>query len=831
MIALAIIAIAFVAFMNSFSGIAVAIQTSKTRTLATNLAQEKIQILQQVSYNRLMVTPAPQYRNEVTPSVPYDATYYVPEVIREGGITFERLTFVQMASDVNGSLVFLGATPDTGMKAITVTVLWREKSKTKSLQLKSMYANPNTVRANAEFKGIVRDAVTGTPISNAAVLVAENNAWQDMTLSTGTYSINLYDGTYTLVCTARGYFTQSIFRSIGPYQSLTQNFNLAPMGQGKVQGTAWIRDHLVISQVVASTHNYTTDYTQEYVELFNPTTWTWTMASAGTAVIDLYRQRQTNPHPDKVILEYANPNSVIPPSRYYLIANTTTITAAGVTRDADAVYSPSNDGFPNIIKDFDNDGGGDGAGAVGILSVANDKLIDAVGWDRNSSGASAPYSETEGIDQGIGFQMGEQYVRRCSTMGYISGIGRCYDSNNNNKDFLTYQPIQRPPRNSTDQEPSVAGTPAFGAIVTSEDGLSLPTTAAYTNMNSIPYAQFQLLEVATGTWTVYIASNNFSIDISTVIISFDGEHVSIPNASTFPTWTAAGHYSVALTSSPESGFIGGDVLNAAGMPITPAIKVRASSVEVAAQTTNGHYVLSLSTGTYSVTANPGNVNPQYVSQTIENITVELGKVTSNVDFILSQGGRIRGWVTKDGINPLPDISVVALNQNGANCGQEVSASDGSFLLVNLATGTYAIEPVLDSGEISLPSSYAATVTVGNTVSVGTFTIVGAFGKITGSVTKDSEPISTGVLIIASTVTFTGPPSLSSATLSGSPYYFANSYENGTYSLEVRGSSITKYNVRAYYPETKKSGVTLNTDSQANITVNPSQTTPGVNFTW
>lgn len=48
----------------------------------------------------------------------------------------------------------------------------------------------------------------------------------------------------------------------------------------------------------------------------------------------------------------------------------------------------------------------------------------------------------------------------------------------------------------------VAGTPAYGAFVSANDGLSQVVKAIQTG--SPPFAEFQLISVATGTWIVFV---------------------------------------------------------------------------------------------------------------------------------------------------------------------------------------------------------------------------------------------------------------------------------------------------------------------------------------
>jgi hypothetical protein len=243
------------------------------------------------------------------------------------------------------------------------------------------------------------------------------------------------------------------------------------------------------------------------------------------------------------------------------------------------------------------------------------------------------------------------------------------------------------------------------------------------------------------------------------------------------------------------------------------------------------YLLTLSTGTCDITANPNNQNSSYISASSQSITVSLGQVTSDVNFSLSQGGRIRGFVTRDGINPMPGIAVVAYDAGGTAGDNEVSGSDGRYTLVNLATGTYTVEPILGSGETSTPSNASVTVTAGGLITASTFTISGSYGTIRGAVTSGGAAIRTGVLIICSTATITSPPTLNANSLTGAGYYVANSYEDGTYSMEVRGSTTSTYRLYAFYTSFSGSTPIISTRSTSGVSVTQGVTTSGVDFSW
>src|SRR4029077_12949039 len=73
MIAVALFGIGILGSVAAFNAIHRGIQSSKTRTLASNIAQEKMQIVMQKPYYEVLVTTAPAFRVDFTPPIPYDS--------------------------------------------------------------------------------------------------------------------------------------------------------------------------------------------------------------------------------------------------------------------------------------------------------------------------------------------------------------------------------------------------------------------------------------------------------------------------------------------------------------------------------------------------------------------------------------------------------------------------------------------------------------------------------------------------------------------------------------------------------------------------------------
>lgn len=828
LVAITILSVVILSYIGSFNSISKALVSSKAKTLANNLAQEKIQILRQMPYYKVLITPSPSYLTQFSPPVPYDTEYFPPENILEGGIYFTRYTYVCPVDEINGRLEPLPPTAmDRGLKYIKVSVVYNTGLGDKVFSLNTTIVNTDAASFRGFIQGRVRNKINLTPIKDAIIALAENIGCMDYTDANGNYSIKTPFGSYNVMATKRGFFPELKLVSIGATPQ-TVDFDLQPMSSGTIFGYVWINDRVVISQVVGSTIS-PSGFNQEYIELYNPTQ-EYVLVSSGPYLGILgIKYQSTHPMDNLKDIDLEYKTFFIPPNGYYLIANTTTITTCGVTKQADAVFLDTNPGYPNIIKTFEEDGQVYAGGGIVLYNKITQEIIDIFGWDaKNNDGVSgkktAPVYETDGFDQNIGLEEDEQFIRKVSTfVVHIDGFGNCYDSDNNNVDFAgSRKPMQIPPRNSSDIFSPLTGRPAVGAVVSCNDGLSGVTFAYEIKdpvSNTPPVAYFELLSVATGTWSVVVSSNDKIIIIENIQVKTSSK-TGILNNETNPAWIYPCNYVQVYSSANGLGFISGIVLDNTNNPLNNiAVKVGPTKVYTNSQ---GKYFISIATGIYSVTANPNNENAMFVSLTQTNVEVKEGIITSGVDFVLSRGGRISGFVSRDKVNPLPSIVVQALTQEGYSYGEEISDNSGRFVIPNIPAGTWYVKPVLSSREKSVPLVSTVTVVAGTTVFAGTFTITNAMGIISGKVRSSGKPISTGVLIIASTSTIITPPTISSYTVLSTAYFITSSYEDGSYILEVIGSTTTKYNLYGYYTTydiiTKKPNI--KSRNITNITVLP-----------
>ncbi|MEK9146103.1 MAG: DUF4876 domain-containing protein, partial [Elusimicrobiota bacterium] len=632
MISAAVISIAVLGTISAFSVIAKSVQTTKTKGLASNLAQEKVESLKNLSYFRLSVTTDPASDNNFDPTLYYDGVngYYPPEVpLTVGGVAFDRRVYIRkVAEQADGTLEYKAWTDaDTGLKEILVYVVYKQGNTWKKVELRNLRDDPNRQPTNCTFSGTVRDS-GGTPLSGAHVEVIQNPVWDIYTGAAGTWSFQVSAGTYTIQASLNGYFSQSLAQS-----PINQNdtragvdFSLVKMTSGAFSGQAYIRDHLVISQVVASTGS---TGLVEYVELYNPTTWAWTLSDAS---FDLRYVAANNTTVTDIPLTFDNA-SIPADGGYYLIASTTNFSIDGQNISADARYQTPLDNV--ILREK--------AGGIKITNDAATVVYDKVGWSKNSEGAAAPSQAVEGTQVTLtnGLSAGEFLFRSSMTMGTgnpSDGIN-AWDSNDNSTDFnqgaspQDFTIMGDPHNSASTPRPPSGGTPGAYAIVFADDNLSASTLASSTGF-------FILTSIATGAWTLNVASGSvFQTTISTVQVN---------------TTVSVGF--LALTSSPTNGYVTGQVINALGAELE-AIKVSGPGVPTNTDA-NGYFRLGTTTGTVQIVANAGNLNATYTSEA-RSVSVNTGQVTADVNFVLSQGGKITGRSTSNGTDAYPGLVIVA----------------------------------------------------------------------------------------------------------------------------------------------------------------------------
>ena len=850
LVAMTILSVGVLGFVGSFSYISKAIRVSRARTLATNLAQEKVENLKNLSYYKLSLTTQVATNNNFSPPIYYDNLNYELEIINIGGITFRRAVFVTMAQVSNGIVTSVGMNyPDTGLKAITVYVMWQESSYWKSIMLDNVYENPVVDPLSGQITGVVRDG-GGTGIGHATIRVTENSDWDDTADANGTYSIASQPGIYSLTASSAGYYDTLVTEiDLSLVSAVTQNFTLTEIASGTVTGRVWHNPNLLISHIMVSTKtvigNLVKDTRVEFVQLFNPTTYPINIGSdAGGAETTLSYYYEHTPNvtydEDDMLDDGAYTNYVstyVPSLKYYLIASASWFWFGDKYTHADAHY--------NGTQIFINQ-----AGSLQLTRVSDSYQWDAVGWsdlnpltnyaahagkyegnpipNSSSSGGRPPQCAMDGIKDGWS-------ALRFSEPGDVGdAYGPAYDSGDNAADFLT--PSEAcliistgisiaGLRNTTDSVANlVSGVPLFGANITADDLLGPATNAYSVTISSgifgttvtltTEVAYFELAGVSTGTWSVVSASGAYLESYAEVIVT-QGVSTGISNASTQPAETLEGWANLFLDTQTLGGYVSGVISDNGGNPLS-GIEVLAGG-ETKLTGSNGRYFVATTSGAVYITANPNNINTAYV-ESIELVDVETGELET-VDITLSEGGVIMGFSSSDGNSILPNVQYAA-TISGAQYGLAVADASGNFYIKNLSTGTYDVAPILDPLETYSPLSASIAVTPGVTVDIGTFTISGALGTLSGTIENNSESVTSGALVLISsdTIASTPPDIVASSSPAKSVIYAASSLADGTFEVEVRGSTSATYNVSVYVPIITGSGVTITTKSYSGISI-------------
>ena len=119
MIAMSLMSIGILGMIGSFTYLNRGLQVTKGRTLANNLAQEKIELLKNYSYYRVLVTTETTTDSNFDPAIEYDTYPNGMEEIGAGGINFKRYVLIRKLKENSGELDdILWDQPDEGLKRI-----------------------------------------------------------------------------------------------------------------------------------------------------------------------------------------------------------------------------------------------------------------------------------------------------------------------------------------------------------------------------------------------------------------------------------------------------------------------------------------------------------------------------------------------------------------------------------------------------------------------------------------------------------------------------------------------------------------------------------------
>lgn len=788
MIGISVISVVAISTALVYMATTKALVLSKSRGIASRLAQDKFETLRGISYDLLLVTP--QSDLDVPPGV--DLTNYPPENFSMGSKTFRRSTIIsRVYRDSSDNIVALSPeAADTGLKQIKVLVEFAAgAAETRTYTI--LITDPGLVPLDATLWGAVTDSL-GQPVANAKVFVTQNQNWAAMTTSTGGYQIQMDTKTYTVTATKPGYW-DTISASITPVGMTQLNLQMQVKATGTISGVATARpSKLLISGVFAGAAGADPNPGRHFLELYNPTTYPIMITDGISAKIKVKHVLTNGTQVDKPFTWSGASPIYVPSERHFLIA-----TDSPTINDAipDALFTATGT-FSDLTKA--------GAAIQDEFGVA----FDTVGWTNDGSDGPAAGRETSGVvTQTTNFGAGGVLGRKTSPTGLSLGIGNSYDSGVNSNDVLFLSTVAAGfPRNSANAASPVAyGVPASSAAVLATDGFSAGAFASSTGY-------YLLNGVTTGTWSVAAYWTSYSSLTA-------GNIVVASNQTT----------ALDLLLAPASGGQGGvsgtirrsDTLAALGNIVVSAGIITTLTDAL------GSYILSLPTGTHTITANPDTADASYNVLTTTS-TVPEGGVSAGVNFNLVPSGRVSGKVTTNGTDAYPNIPVHALS-SGYEVTSGVTDSGGNFALSGIPVGNATIEPILDSqAQTSSPVSRSTTVTQGTTISGNNFIVSTSLGKISGTVKSSGEPITTGVLVVASTSALNGLPTVDDAFRSGGVVlYGVVSDSAGQYSLTVARNST--YTVYGYFTSVSGANTTSTAMvSSSNVFVTGTATT---NLSW
>ncbi|MBI5597463.1 MAG: carboxypeptidase regulatory-like domain-containing protein [Elusimicrobia bacterium] len=853
MVAVSIISIGLLAFTSSFRFISHSIRDSRARSLAISLAQEKIENLKDIPYHKLQLTTVTVTNSHFSPAITYDAINYPPETIRIGGITYTRGMYVSLTRLTDNEITATSSLyPDSGLKFVTTYVMWEQRGEWKKYELENLYENPNVDPLDATLQGVVKTSA-GTGLPGATVTILEKQDWNGTSGTGGSYLFRVHAGTYSIRASSAGFYDSTLMNVlIDEGALLTTNFSLIAVGSGAVSGNVFISSHLVVSQVVVATDTRVGDAGDpdataevEFVMLFNPTTYQIDMTANwwNSRNVPYYYNPQAATSVGWWQFMDVIHSTYISPNHGYVVASSSWFMVDNQWIRADANYNNVN---ASVNADLMSD---DGPGSVMIYDPFTGFRYDKVGWSGDTYNITAIgnswYEGTPLADAACADGIGKgNFIIRFSSPG-VMGSGQyswSYDTGDNSVDFVgthvacaagVHHPLMewnglgplRPFSMYGSSQTQIGGIPAVSAFVIADDLLAQTTIAYQATLTNMfgqvqPFARYSLTGVSTGTWTVFIATGDFYTQISSVVVPL-ASGVSIPNSVTTPVQPGSGVHIAAATQTAVGGYLSGLVLNTAGSAI-PNISVIAGGNS---KTTgaNGRFFAPVSVGPQTLIVNPNNANSVY-SEYVDEVTVARGQVNAST-ITLSQAGTLTGFITPDGTSGLPNIEVTA-NRAGAQWGAGVTDTSGAFYIKNLSTGTYDVQPVLDPLDVWTPSSFTVTTQASRMIHVGTFTVTGAEGKLGGAVTYNGSAVTIGALILVSTATLpsTPPAIVASSSPAQAVIYAASSKADGTYLLDVRGSTTTSYRVHAYVPVVGPTSVTISTKVYTGVIVYSTGTT-------
>ncbi|MBL0058017.1 MAG: carboxypeptidase regulatory-like domain-containing protein [Elusimicrobia bacterium] len=838
-----VVSVIFLVGVQVFRGVGMGVATSKNKTLAANQAQSHLATLVATGYGEISASSVTAAVPGLTPAKYYDTIQYPPTSTKVGAATFTRYTLVEkMSHGSNGQLTALAASAaDEGLKRITELITWRDGKDLRSVELKNIVESPRTDIRLCEFRGVVK-STNNVPLSGASVMgsYSDQRAFAP-TDNTGAYTIQVPSGTYVVTASYPGYEPRTITGLNLSFLTspVTVDFSLNRSPTGVVQGSVWTNPSLVISQVVASTVN-SSGFSQEYVEVYNPTTWTWTMPGN----VGLMYQRHVSDDPVALPISINYLSNFFENRKFYLFANTSPVVVAGISKIPDAVWdtsvgNPNYTNFPmfaankNIIPtQEDGSGSKPGVGGVGLCQApcvaGGPTKWDRVGW---GSGGDDP-TIVEGIRIEGRPSPGTSYSRISSTSGVSNVDGPAYDMDDNSADFVVSTFVAAPPRNmlTADTMPRT-GVPPTGAYVWTNDPLGYPTPAGtvwwISGSASRKTSQFTL--------TVTTAPQMVAVSAGAFGKSYD------PSSFISPTSTGPTTINVSARETNRWAILQGTVKDNLGFPIAglPVVEGMPSAPGPTDMTglkltrADGTITVGTMDAGFRATINQGAaINRKYASSQFIPVGCSVGAVCAPPLVLLPCQATVRGQTLTSGGSPLSGQSVII---NPGN--KSVISDSNGYYNATVTEGVNTLTSYAPIGYIP-PNDQSVTVQAtdaGATLAAPPLVFTSDVRTMTGKVTRGGVPLKTGAIVILnknSILPAVWAPGYAPDLGSMHEYSATRSETDGTYQLNLKVNSwaLDKGNLYAYETHVENGSVVTNRTVVSGINIS-SNSVPTVDLNF
>lgn len=826
---------------RAFRGVGLGTNNFRNKAFAMTMARDHLGLVKNSSFSRFTAADSLTAVPGVSATY-YDSVQFPVESRTLGIVNFNRYSLLEKTR-WNGTdfVAVSSAMPEMGSRRLTETIVWTEGGRIKNLRLVTDLQTTDRANRTVVLSGVVRSTM-GVPVPFATCLI-ENGDYQERVEDTtgldGRYAMDVVPSTYTMTV-KRGDCVPTVLTLMNvPAANTVQDVTLQfSTGTTVIRGALWVNKTLKVSLVVGGVWNGS-NFWQEYVEVYNPTTFTWTMANVG---FRFQRAAAQDLLPLDISINYITPT--LPPNKFYLFANVNSVNVGGNPRTADAVWNTTagNPNFTNFFPRFSapeyniiptyEDGGGEGAGGLELYDKISGTVWDRVGWQGSQNPAIFAVTPIACDEGGEGLNRNEEFRRISSTSG-VSGIwGPAYRKGNNDVDFKSFT-VGSAPRNASDpaQIPIAGdvGFPGFVYTVPIAGQVHFGSSTSYVNSGSgLGYAEYQL-----GKLPIINALNIYGI--SNGGVSRNMSNAFVPNGSVLTAHVSTG--SMTTSSVGITGIVKDDL----SMPL-PFFPV-ANSISDAQGRFAGR--ASLEAGTGCVVVPAGKSYYGYYAQ--KNVTTNIcGQIpdsyVGNISLTFNPGTVLKGTLYwKNTSTPYPGKQIRITNLGSAAVVSEgpialTSNSLGDWKRQVPSTGTYRVEPILANGEIATPSDQ--TVSVGfidaaHDIALSPFVVRSAGGTRSGTLmTAAGVPIVGGMVVAMTAEISLGvgdlPPNLPCAG-GGCPQniLIGTSGIDGTYRLWLpAGPAGTTYNFYAWptdgLPSSRRAALAQPVLADSNSVIN---------FTW